>query len=130
MGLMWSDQTKNSDGGMREKIDAARIHTAHQALAAIMNYYMPGGAPLPGGITLASIAETLTNGTEKEIRDLGSLLAGYNESGDDVALDPSMPATGKTTGNIADPQGARLAGAPCEPFWDTPELVKVTGKKK
>jgi hypothetical protein len=128
MGLMWSDQTKNSDGGHREKIDAARIHTAHQALAAIMNYYMPGGAPLPGGITLASIADTLTNGTEKEIRDLGSALAGYNESGDDVALDPSMPPTGKD--NNGDPQGARLAGAPCESFWDTPEVIKATGKGK
>lgn len=48
MGLMWADQTKNYDGGMREDIDKARIHTAHQALAAIMNSYMPGGAPAAG----------------------------------------------------------------------------------
>jgi hypothetical protein len=133
MGLMWCDQTKNSDGGKREKIDAARIHTAHQALAAIMNSYMAGGAPLPGGMTVADIADILTNGTEKEIRDLGSLLAGYNESGEDVALDPSLPPTGKTTGNIADPQGGRLIGAPCEPYWDTPEASKgapAKGKSK
>jgi len=37
MGLMWSDQANNSGGGKREKIDAARIHMAQQALAAIMN---------------------------------------------------------------------------------------------
>ena len=118
MALMWAKQTHNSDGGKREKIDAARVHTAHQALAAIMNYYMPGGAPLPSGITLASIADTLTNGNIKQIRDLGSALAEYNESGDDEALDPSMPPTGKT--NNADPQGGRLIGAPCETYWDTP----------
>jgi hypothetical protein len=130
MGLMWSDQTKNSNGTKREAIDAARIHTAHQALAAIMNSYMPGGAPLPDGITLASIADTLTTGNEKQIRDLGSALAGYNEAGEDVALDPSLPPTGKTSGNIADPQGGRVIGAPCESFWDTPEVIKVTGKGK
>ena len=126
MGLMWSDQAKNSNGTKREDIDAARIHTAHQALAAIMNSYMPGGAPL--NITLGSIAETLTNGTAKEIRDLGSLLAAYNEKGEGVALDPSLPPTGKTSGNIADPQGGRVIGAPCESFWDTPAVMKITGK--
>jgi hypothetical protein len=93
-----------------------------------MNSYMPGGAPL--NITLESIAETLTNGTAKEIRDLGSLLAAYNEKGEDVALDPSLPPTGRTTGNIADPQGGRVVGAPCESFWDTPAVIKVTGKGK
>ena len=128
MALMWAKQSQNSDGGKREKIDAARIHTAHQALAAIMNYYMPGGAPLPAGITLSSIADTLTNGNIKQIRDLGSALADYNESGDDEALDPSMPPTGKV--NNADPQGGRLIGAPCETYWDTPEVIKVTGKGK
>jgi hypothetical protein len=123
MGLMWSKQSQNSDGGKREKIDAARVHTAHQALAAIMNYYMPGGAPLPAGITLESIAGNLTNGTIQEIRQLGSTLANYNESGDDVALDPSMPPTGRT--NNADPQGARLVGEPCEEYWDTPEAIRI-----
>jgi len=124
MGLMWAKQASNSNGTKREKIDAARIHTAHQALAAIMNSYMPGGAPL--NITLEDIAETLTNGTVKQIRDLGSLLADYNESGDDEALDPSLPPTGRT--NNADPQGARLVGGPCEEYWDTPAVIKVTGK--
>jgi hypothetical protein len=121
MGLMWSDQAKNSDRTMRKDIDKARIHTAHQALAAIMNSYMPGGASLPAGITLASINATLSSNNITAIRNLGSALAGYNESGDDVALDPSMPPTGRVSGNIADPQGARTAGAACIPFWNTPK---------
>ena len=129
MALMWAKQASNSDGGKREKIDAARIHTAHQALAAIMNSYMPGGASLPAGITLASIAATLSSNNITAIRDLGSVLAGYNESGDDVALDPSLPPTGRVyDDNIGDPQGGRLAGAACEPFWNTPPAPK--GKNK
>ena len=56
---------------------------------------------------------------EKDIRDLDSALAAYNESGDNVAFNPSVPPTGKTSGNIADPQGARDVGAPCETYWDT-----------
>lgn len=132
MGLMWSNQANNSDGGKREKIDAARVHTAHQALAAIMNDSMAGGADLDAWLTshgiTKSIAEILTSGTIEEIRDLGSALAEYNESGDDVALDPSLPPTGRT--NNADPQGGRAAGAPCETFWDTPEASKAKGKNK
>ena len=89
---------------------------------------MPGGAPLPAGITLESIAGNLTNGTEKQIRDLGSALAEYNESGEGVALDPSMPPTGKV--NNADPQGGREVGAPCETYWDTPDPSKGKGKNK
>jgi hypothetical protein len=126
MGLMWSDQSKNSDGTMRTAIDAARIHTAHQALAAIMNSYLPGGAPLPAGVTLASIANTLTNGTIQQIRNLGSVLAGYNESGDNIAFDPSVPPTGKD--NNGDPQGARAVGALCASYWNTPVAPK--GKNK
>ena len=128
MGLMWAKQASNSDGGKREKIDAARIHTAHQALAAIMNSYMPGGAPLPDGITLTSIADTLTNGNIKQIRELGSALANYNESGEDEALDPSMPPTGRT--NNADPQGARLVGDLCKDYWDTPLASSVASGGK
>jgi hypothetical protein len=119
MGLMWSDQAKNSDRTMRKDIDKARIHTAHQALAAIMNSYMSGGASLPAGINLTSIAATLSSNNITAIRNLGSALADYNESGDDVALDPSMPPTGRVSGNIADPQGARTAGAGCISFWNT-----------
>lgn len=106
------------------------VHTAHQALAAIMNSYMPGGAPLPAGITLTSIAATLSGNNEASIRNLGSKLATYNESGDLVALDSTLPPTGKT--NNADPQGARdvaaeevSIGISGIKFWDT---AAQTGK--
>jgi hypothetical protein len=121
MGLMYSDQSKNSDRTMRKDIDQARIHTAHQALAAIMNSYMPGGAPLPAGINLTSIAATLSSNNITAIRNLGSALAGYNEGGEGIALDPSMPPTGRISGNIADPQHAEAAGALCKPYWNTPK---------
>jgi len=103
---------------------------AARALAAIMNYYMPGGAPLPDGITLTSIAEILSSNNIKDIRDLGSALAEYNESGDDEALDPSLPPTGRVSGNIADPQGGRAEGDDCKAYWDTPEASKGGGKGK
>jgi len=90
---------------------------------------MLGGAPLPSDITLTSIADTLTKGTRKQIRALGSALAEYNESGDDVALDPSLPPTGRVTGNIADPQGGRLVGAPCETYWDTTPVASSGASK-
>jgi hypothetical protein len=126
MALMWAKQSQNSDRKPREAIDKARIHTAHQALAAIMNSYMPGGAPLPGGMTIADIADTLEKDNIQDIRDLGSDLADFNESGDDIALDPSLPPTGKT--NNADPQGGRLVGEPCAEYWDTPERIKGNGR--
>jgi len=131
MALMWAKQSHNSDGVKREKIDAARIHTAHQALAAIMNSYMPGGESLPAGINLTSIADTLSSDDITAIRNLGSALANYNESGDDEALDPSLPPTGRVyDDNIADPQGGRAEGAPCETSWDTPVPLSVASGGK
>jgi len=131
MALMWAKQSHNSDGTKRTQLDSARIHTAHQALAAIMNYYMPGGAPLPDGITLESIAATLSSNNITAIRDLGSDLAEYNESGDDEALDPDLPPTGRVyDDNIADPQGAKLVAVPCETHWDTPVASSATARGK
>jgi hypothetical protein len=121
MGLMYSDQSKNSDRTMRKDIDNARIHAAHQALAAIMNSLMPGGAPLPAGITLQSIATILSSNNITAIRNLGSALANYNESGETVALDPSLPPTGKASGNIAEPKLAEQIGTPCKAYWNTPK---------
>jgi hypothetical protein len=116
MGLMWSDQSKNSNGKPRYTIDVVRIHAAHQALAAIMNSLMPGGAPLPGGLTPASIATALSSDNITAIGNLGSVLEKYNVSGDGVALDPSLQAH---QGN-ANPTGARAAGAGCMSYWNTP----------
>jgi hypothetical protein len=126
MGLMFSDQSKNSnhkDG--RYDIDMARIHAAHQALAAIMNALMPGGAPLPGGMTLGDIATALSSNDITVLRNLGSVLGDYNESGDGVALDPILEAH---KGN-ADPNGGKAIGAPCEPYFNTPPAPKGKGHK-
>ena len=117
MGLMWSDQSKSYNRKPRYDIDVVRIHAAHQALAAITNSLMPGGAPLPGGMTPASIAATLSSNNITEIGNLASVLTDYNESGDLVPLDPSLQAH---QGN-ANPTGARrAASANCYRYWDTP----------
>jgi hypothetical protein len=131
MGLMWSKQTHNANGDKRANaIDVARIHTAHQAVAAFMNQYIPGGAsiPYPSGYASAAdwIYDVMTNGNTRAIRDLGSELAAFNESGDDIAFDPSVPPTGRT--NNADPQGARAAGEDCAAYWDTEARVKAQGQ--
>ena len=119
-GLMWSDQSANSNSKPRYPIDVVRIHAAHQALAAIMNSLMPGGAPLPGGLTPASIATALSSNNITVIGNLGSVLENYNVSGDLVALDPSLqPYQGN-----ADPQGGRQVGRGCISYFDTPPQPK------
>jgi hypothetical protein len=106
MSIFWANNAKNDDGKKRSAIGQARETAANQALAAILNSAMPGGAPLPtfngSPLTIASIANILTNGTIAQIKALNSALDAFNNSGDDIALDPSLPATGK-----ADPQGAK-----------------------
>jgi hypothetical protein len=66
-----------------------------QALAAILNSSMPGGAPLPAGCDLTTIANTLAGTDINAIKTLGSVLGAYNQSGDTFALDPSLPPTGR-----------------------------------
>jgi len=77
---------------------------------------------------LADLADVEFTVTIEEIRNLGSVLAGYNKSGEGVALGPSLPPTGRT--NNADPQDARAEGDDCEAYWDTPEASKGKGKGK
>jgi hypothetical protein len=114
---MWSDQSKSYNRWPRYDIDVVRIHAAHQALAAIMNSLMPGGAPLPGGMTPASIAAALSSNNITVLSNLGSVLENYNVSGDLVPLDPVLQAH---QGN-ANPTGARnAASASCYRYWDTP----------
>ena len=102
MGIFWADVAKNSGGSKRNNLCKAKLQVSWQAIAAILNSSMPGGETLPAGITPESIANTLEFGTTKEIRALGVQLDTYNNSGDDQALDPGLPSTGR-----ADPNGAR-----------------------
>ncbi|PVV82711.1 hypothetical protein DD509_07935, partial [Dehalogenimonas alkenigignens] len=93
MGLFWANPAKNSDGSSRTALDQAKIHTAQQALAAILNDAMTGGAPMP--VSLAEIVAVLEGNSIGQVRNLGTLLDAYNNSGDDIALDPSLPPTKK-----------------------------------
>jgi len=101
MGMFWANNAKKSDGTKRSQLDQARMMASQQAIAAVLNSSMPGGAPLPGGLTPAAIA-TIMGGTDvKAIKALGSTLGSYNESGDGFALDPSLLPTGKATPNLS-----------------------------
>ena len=102
MGIFWANVAKNSDGSKRNALCKARVQASWQAMAAILNSSMPGGSPLPGGVTLGSIKDTLGGTDVGAIKALALQLDTYNKSGDDVALDPNLLPTGN-----ADPNGAR-----------------------
>ncbi|KTB48963.1 hypothetical protein DEALK_18100 [Dehalogenimonas alkenigignens] len=102
MGVFWANNAKNSDGSNRSALCQARIIASNQALAALLNAAMPGGAPLPAGYSPAEIAAILGGTDIPAIKMLGSVLGAYNEDGDDVALDPILGSTGK-----ANPQQAK-----------------------
>jgi len=105
MGIFWANNAKESDGGKRDKLCQARIIASQQALAAILNSAMPGGAPLPADYSPSKIADILAleNGyTIDDIKTLNTELTKYNEAGDSYALDPSLPPTYR-----ADPKHAK-----------------------
>jgi len=106
MGIFWADNAKNSNGVKRSQIGQARETTANQALAAILNSAMPGGAPLPEfkglQLDIDRIRTILSSNIVKDIKDLGAALDAYNNLGDNIALDPSLPSTGH-----ADPKTAK-----------------------
>jgi uncharacterized repeat protein (TIGR01451 family) len=95
MGIFWANVAKDSTGKKRSALDQARMIAGQQALAAILNSSMPGGAPLPAGYDLTTIANTLAGTDINAIKTLGSVLGAYNQSGDTFALDPSLPPTGR-----------------------------------
>ncbi len=100
MGIFWADVPRNSDGSKRDNLCKAKLQVSWQATAAILNDAMPGGAPLP--VSLEEIQSILSGDNINDIRALGRLLDEYNNSGDNIALDPILPPTGR-----ADPNGAR-----------------------
>ena len=113
MGIFWANNAKNSNGDKRSAIGQARETAANQALAAILNAAMPGGKPLPAGYSLTEIRNILSGTDINAIKALNSALDAFNNSGDNIALDPSLPPTGK-----ADPQGAK--GIADIPWADSP----------
>ena len=101
MGIFWANNAKNSDGSPRSDLCKARETASNQALAAILNSAMPGGAPLPAGYNLAQIAAILGGTNVVAIGDLNDDLTDYNEGGDLEALDPSLPPTGSANPQMA-----------------------------
>ncbi|WP_394573316.1 hypothetical protein [Dehalogenimonas etheniformans] len=101
MGVFWGNNAKNSDGSKRDALCQARMIASQQALAAILNSVTPGGAPLPAGYSAAEIAAILYGDDITAINTLNSVLDTYNNSGDDVAFDPSLPPTQRATPGAA-----------------------------
>ncbi|MHB9070881.1 MAG: DUF7507 domain-containing protein [Sedimentisphaerales bacterium] len=88
-GIFEADNAKNSNGKKRDALCQARVTASHQALAALLNTCLDKGKSLPAGITPASIANTLKNGTVAQINALNSQLDIYNNGGDLVKLSPA-----------------------------------------
>ena len=78
-----------------------------QYLAAVLNVHA-FGTPLPGGITLADARQTYCGTNVKLINGMKSLLAGYNEDGDNGVFTPGANATAQESRRQANIQ-----------FWDT-----------
>jgi len=129
MGVFWANNANNSDGTKRDALCQTKIIASQQALAAILNSYMPGGAPLPAGYGLADIITILSGGDINAIRMLNSVLGAFNEGGDDVALDPGLPPTGPATPQISKEE-ADTTYANC-PGWVPAAITPPTkGPKK
>jgi hypothetical protein len=113
MGIFWANNAKNSNGTKRSALCQAKETASNQALAAILNSAMPGGKALPAPYTLDMIKSILSGSDINAIKKLSSDLDAFNNSGDNVALDPTLLPTGK-----ADPQGAKAIAD--IPFADCP----------
>jgi len=132
MGVFWANNAKNSDGSKRDALCQAREIASNQALAAILNSSIPGGKALPAGYSLTQIASILHGNNITAIQTLNSVLDAYNNSGEDVAFDSSLPPTGH-----ANPQGAKsiahIPFADCSNSIGLPLAAVVNsgnGKKK
>jgi uncharacterized repeat protein (TIGR01451 family) len=120
MGIFWANNAKNTDGSQREPLCKARETASNQALAAILNSAMPGGAPLPAGYSLSQIAAILAGTDISLIQTLNTKLTAFNEGGEPIALDPSLPPTGK-----AEPTAAKAIAN--IGFADCFTITQVTG---
>lgn len=112
-GMFWANTARDSDGDKRDALCKAREIASNQALAAILNSSIPGGKTLPAGYSLTEIAAILYSNDIDAIKMMNTDLDAFNNSGEDVAFDPSLLPTGR-----ADPNGARdIADIP---FADCP----------
>ena len=107
-GIFFANNAKNSNGTSRDALCKARVTASKQALAALLNNCLANGALLPEGLTPATIANTLKNGTAAQIMVLNGLLDAYNQSGDLFELSGescnqgnATPAESKAAANIS-----------------------------
>jgi uncharacterized repeat protein (TIGR01451 family) len=125
MGVMWANPANNCDGTKRVAIDQARILAAQQAIGAILNNAMPAGGDLDAWLARCGITDSIVSILEgnniNQIHQLQSALDGFNNSGDDIAFDPSLPPTGR-----ANPTGAREIADIC---WANTTPAPSKGKK-
>ena len=91
----WANKANNTDGSTRSKLCQARMHAAFHAIAANLNNCVPSGGGIP--VSPADIATILGGTNIKDIQDLASTLAEYNESGDDVMLNDPDAEIGSAT---------------------------------
>jgi len=109
MGAMWANNAKNCDGVARTAIDQARMRVVYQLIPAMLNNAMEGGANLDAyllshGITspVLTILESDKLNGSNSINALHQALSDFNIMGDNIALDPDLPATKK--GDEAQPK--------------------------
>lgn len=117
MGIFWASNAQDSSGKKRSNLCQARITTAKQLLGAILNQTFANPKPLPtvnGGTNIIVAALTIMQGTNVQaIRDIGSALDAYNNSGDNTTMViPGDILVGKASPTAAQ-AGANLAAGNC-----------------
>lgn len=111
-GIFWANNAKNSNGTKRSQLCAAKETTANQVVAAILNSALSNGAPLP--VPLATIQAIMSGTNITAIRNLGTTLDTYNQSGDTQAIVDN-------DGTLIKPADPKCAKALADiPFADCP----------
>lgn len=111
-GIFWSSPAKQTNGLKRPALCQSKLHASWQLLAAILNEGLDNGAAVPTDpVSLLPADDALRlalKGTDRaNIIRLAGLLGGYNESGDDVAIEDNdgaiiPPADPNGTKSVAD----------------------------
>ena len=111
-GGFYAPIAKKTDGTKRQPVDQARITLLQQLLAAKLNCAAFGCSAATE--TLIAGADTAyASGTKASIMSYVSLLDIFNNSGDDIAIPPTLPPTGKAT-----PKDSQAIANTA--FWNTP----------
>jgi hypothetical protein len=111
-GIFWSSPAKQTNGLKRPALCQSKLHASWQLLAAILNEGLDNGATVPtdpvSGLPADDALRLALKGTDRaNIIRLAGLLGGYNESGDDVAIEDNdgaiiPPADPNGTKSVAD----------------------------